>query len=171
MTDSAYHDDPEATRALQESAQAKDANLARMQEWGAYNLVKVHGLRDEVEPKIMATGYITVLAAISGKTPEEMVKTLGLRGGKDLISGAVVYQLTRVPTKDEFKVRGYTTLPDGLRLKPGIKADAGGYGPGHGAWQVTLTEGIEATQMAVVHPGKPFEPPLHPRTAALYGRG
>jgi hypothetical protein len=172
MPDSAYHIDPEATRALQESPQARASNLARMQEWGAWNLVKVESLGAVApsDPKDV-TGYISVLAAISGRTPKDMVEVLGLNEDTDLILGAVVYRLDRVPTGDEFVVRGYTTLPDGLRLRPGVRKDAGGYDPGHGAWQVRLVRPVPARLIAVVHPGTVFQPPLHPRTAALYPPG
>ena len=165
------HVDPEQTRALQESAEAIATNLATMRAWGAYNLLRVDSLCGAVQPKKTVVGYVTCLAAISGSTPKEMVSILGLRKDVDLVNGAVIYQLDRVPEEGEFLPRGYTTLPNGLRLKPGVKTDADGYGPGHGAWQVQLVEpGIPASLFAVVHPGNAFEPPLHPRVAALYGR-
>lgn len=170
MDETGLHDDPDATRALQSSPKAIAANHARMTEWGAYNLVKVETLVGEPAVDRSVRGYITVLPAISQATPAEMVGILGLRAGVDLVTGAAIYQLQAVPTETGFEVRGYTTLPDGLRLKPGVTEDAHGYAPGHGAWQVRLTSAVPARLFAVVHPGKRFEPPLHPRVAALYGR-
>lgn len=119
------YDDRAATRARQASPQAVAANHARMSEWGAYNLMKVRTLDEDATPDRPATGYITVLPAISGRTPEEMVKVLGLRTGVDLVTGAAIYQLEDVPGTTDFEVRGYTTLPDGLRLRQGGRDGSG----------------------------------------------
>jgi hypothetical protein len=171
MPDSAYHSHPDATRALQDSVQARTQTLAKMHEWGAYNLLKVVTLSAAPVANKDVAGYITILPAISGCIPEEMVSVLGLNAESDLKTGAAIYQLLELPAPDGFQVRGYTTLPDGLRLKPGVKVDAGGYGPGRGAWQIRLTRPVPARLFAVVHPGNPFKPPLHPRVAALYPPG
>lgn len=172
MPDSAYHEDPEATRALQESPQARASNLARMRHLGEHNLVKVVSLGPVAPPaEREVTGYITCISELSGCTPERMVRVLGLRPDRDLVLGAAVYRLDRVPTEDEFTVRGYTTLPDGLRLKPGVRQDADGYRPGLCAWQVRLDMPVPARLIDVVHPGTAFRPPVHPRTAALYPPG
>jgi len=71
--------------------------------------------------------------------------------------GPAVYQLSRVPSMNEFAVRGYTTLVDGLRLKDD------GYRPGTGAYQIEILTPIDATLFAIVKPGERFKIPVHPK--------
>ena len=81
------------TRALQSSSQVIEANYAKLVRWGAYNIVKVMGRDDK--PTVAASqrapvrGYLTLLTAISGRTPLEMRDLLGLRT-LDLRHGALV---------------------------------------------------------------------------------
>ena len=164
------------TRALQSSSQVIEANYAKLVRWGAYNIVKVMGRDDK--PTVAASqrapvrGYLTLLTAISGRTPLEMRDLLGLRT-LDLRHGALVYRLSRLPEKSEIEVRGYTTLVDGAHLRDGIKQDQAGYRPGLGAYQVALKWGveIEATLIATLGPNGPFQPGVHPDVAKLYPPG
>ena len=169
QADSEIYEDPVRTRLHQDDPDVVAANHAMMQKFGAFNLLRVVNLDQNPKVSTAMTGYIALLTHLSGKTPEEMTKLLGLNETRALTSGAAVYQLTRVPRIGEFKVRGYTTLPGGLRLKPGVKKDAGGFPPGQGAWQAQLTEAIPMRLIAQVKPGEPFKPPMHPNTKKMYG--
>lgn len=167
------HVDWDQTRALQSSADVVHANYANLVRWGAYNLVKVVGRSHEPAAQSRDVGgYLTLLQAISGLTPEQMRDLLGLRI-EDLRHGALVYRLKELPAKDQIEVRGYTTLVDGAPLKPGLRSDAAGYRPGHGAWQITLKPDarIPATLIAALGPSTPFEPGVHPDIAKLYPPG
>jgi hypothetical protein len=164
-------DDLEATRALQSSAEVRAANLATLTSWGAYNLLKVVS-RDQPgagSPSCPVTGYITLLPTLSGKTPRQMEALLGLKQDQ-LLRGAHIYRLSRVPDISEFLPRGYTTLVDGGRLKEGLRQDSAGYRPGHGAYQVQLVQPIDALLIKTLGRDEPFEPGLHPDVAALYAR-
>lgn len=154
--------DTQSTRDLQSDPKVVAANYAMLLRWGAYNLLKVKSFDGGAPSRITGYGYFTLLPAISGKTPQEMRRILGLRK-LDLSGGALIYRLSRVPRPNEFVVRGYTTLVDGLRLAPGRLQDGHGYRPGHGAWQGALTKGIPMTLVASLKPGMAFEPGLHPK--------
>jgi preprotein translocase subunit Sss1 len=157
----------ELTRALQASAPARSANHEQMLRHGAYNLLKVTDRKGPLRSEVR--GYITLLPALVDKTPLQIEIVLGLRAG-DLAEGARIYRLLRLPERDEFLPRGYTTLVDGLALPQGAKTDAAGYRPGHGAWQVTLLEPVPVTLIADLKPDQAFSPGLHPRIQAMYGR-
>jgi hypothetical protein len=163
MTGSDYVD-AALTRALQESARVRADNLALMQGWGAYSLLKVTP-RGAVRTQVQ--GYVTLLAAISGKTPWQMEDLLGLRAHQ-LAGGADIYRLERVPTIDEFLPRGYTTLVDGLRLSPGLRHDTNGYRPGLGAFQITLIKPVGAHLIQSLAANQPFDPGIHPSLRARY---
>lgn len=167
--DSEIYDDPVGTRLLQQDSKTIAVNHAKMTDIGAYNLVKARNHDENPPVSVLVGGYITLLSHISGLTPDEMTKMLGLSEEAALTSGAAIYQLTRVPAIGEFRVRGYTTLPGGLRLKKGVEKDLGGFPPGQGAWQVVLTEAIPATLLCHVAVGQSFHPPMHPSTKKLYG--
>lgn len=167
--DSEIFDDPVSTRLSQEDPKVVAANHAWMTKFGAYNLVKVKNLDENPPVSTLVGGFITLLSHVSGLTPEQMTKMLGLSDKAALKSGAAIYQLSRVPAIGEFKVRGYTTLPGGLRLKEGVDKDPGGFPAGQGAWQAVLTEAIPATLFDQVGVGKVFKPPMHPNTRKLYG--
>ncbi len=165
--------DGEQTRALQESAAVRAANLVDMQRWTAYCLMKAVAIGD-VKPVV--TGYVTLLQALSGQTPRQMVTLLGLRDRRDgvreadLATGADLYRLKRVPGIDEFWPRGYSTLVDGYRLRPELKADTAGYKVGQGAWQIELRCPIEAEFVVRLGPDEPFKPPIAPSLVGRYGR-
>lgn len=155
------------TRELQNSPQAIAANLASMQLWTKYNLLKAVPAGNE---RVSVGGYITTLAALSGRTPREMENLLGLRVNQ-LATGADIYRLSKIPTAEEFRPRGYSTLVDGLTLKAG-KTDCAGFRPGEGAWQITLLVPIAATRIrARLGRDEVFEPGPHPKYLAQYGRG
>jgi hypothetical protein len=154
------------TRAIQTSEVVRQQNHAQLLHWGAYNLLKVTG---DPTPRTMVEGYITLLPAISGKTPRQMEALLGLRANQ-LARGASIYRLGLVPAYDQFMPRGYTTLVDGLHLKAGQKQDAAGFRPGEGAYQVVLIKPVPATLIATLGPDEPFTPGLHPDVAKRYGR-
>lgn len=154
------------TRALQASTMTRAENLRSMVRWGAYNLIKVVA---RGAPREDVQGYVTHQAAISGKSPREIETILGLRRDQ-LAEGADLYRLTQLPHIDAFLPRGYTTLVDGLELREGLSQDAGGYRPGHGAWQIMLTGPVPATRIASLGPDDVFEPGLHPDVARLYSR-
>ena len=97
---------------------------------------------------------------------EEIRDILGLRQS-DLMSGATIYRLTRVPDEHEFLPRGYSTLIDGVRSRPTGDASSA-YRPGYGAFQIELLVDVEATLVATLKPGERFEPGVHPGLRHLY---
>ena len=164
MTEIYQHENE--TRALQASEQARKSNYESMVRWGAYSLMKVvprGACRDSVE------NYITTLPSLSGRTPRQMEVMLGLKPYQ-LMGGAEIYQLLRIPDFDGFLPRGYSTLVDGLRLSPGVSQDAAGYRPGQGAWQVSLTKPVPAVQVANLAYDEVFKPGLHPSLSVRHGR-
>lgn len=146
-------------RLHQSSPEVRQQNRQTMLSWGAYNLVKVKGVGGGHAAAVR--GYVTHLRAIWGQTPEEIRDTLGLRQA-DLMSGAMIYRLTRVPDEHEFLPRGYSTLVDGVRSRPTGDA-ASLYRPGYGAFQIELLVDVEATLVATLKPGETFEPGVHPK--------
>lgn len=155
----------ERVRLLQASSSVRKSNYEKMLLIGAYNLLKVTDRKGPLRTAV--SGYVTLLPALSGETPTQMEVILGLRKG-DLALGAYIYRLTRLPELEGFLPRGYSTLVDGLPLPDGAAADAAGYRPGLGAWQITLLEPIPVSLVATLKPDEPFKPGLHPRTQAMY---
>jgi len=140
---------------IQSSAHARRAALERFRQWGARNLVKVTSpgeIRQEVH------GYITFMQAIAGKSPEEIARTLGLRA-TDLVGGALIYRLDRIPHENEFEVRGYTTLIDGKPSAQNATQDSAGYRVGTGALQYEILRNapIPATLLGLLKPGETFD--------------
>jgi hypothetical protein len=140
---------------IQSSPQAKADAMRRFRQWGARNLIKVTnpgGIREEV------AGYITFMQAIAGKTPREISAILGLRE-TDLVGGAMIYRLDRLPHPGEFEVRGYTTLVGGKALPQGQTQDAGGYRAGQGALQYEILGNapIPATLLGQLEPSEQFD--------------
>lgn len=161
------------TRKLQSDAQVVKDNHANLVRWGAHNIVKVTAVDRPLRGKPpLAFGYLTLLPAVSGHTPLKMQDLLGLKKGA-LETGALVYRLLKLPREDQIEVRGYTTLVDGVALKPGLKADHDGYRPGWGAYQVRLKDGVTlpAELVATLGPHTPYRPPVHPDVAKLYPPG
>lgn len=141
-------------RTLQSGSAARASAMARFQEWGAKNLIRVTNPGGAVLTEV--SGYIGLITAIAGLTPAEISKCLGLRY-EDLSQGAMIYRLNRIPLSTEFEVRGYTTLPDGLPLPAGQTQDAAGYRAGWGAWQVVLISPVPATYMGRLGPHDRFD--------------
>jgi len=157
--------DPKRTRMLQGSDHARRANLDRIEFWGAYNLIKVVDMARPVvrnsDGAVSLDGYATSLSELSRKTPREIEIVLGLKFNS-LAQGCRIYRFLRTPTIDEFEVRGYSSLPDGLLLHPHHKTDAHGYPRGQMAWQIILTTPIPATLVTTLLPGQTFKPGPHP---------
>jgi len=138
------------------------ANHHFMRGLGPGGLVRVFEPITAPEKKIFVKGYITTYRSLSGMTPAEMRKLLGLRIN-DLLTGAAIYQLDYVPMIGTFLPRGYTTLPDGRPLRPGVKVDEAGYRAGQGAWQAVLIEAQPATLLAVLAKDERWQPGMHPK--------
>ena len=156
----------DVTRALQGSERICRSNLADMERWGAYNLVKA--VQRGVSASGGLSGYFTFMQSISGATPREMENILGLQA-RQFGDGADIYRLSRVPQMGEFLPRGYSTLVDGLELRDGLKQDSSGYRPGYGAWQAVLTTRIAVELIVSLGPDTPFEPGIHPSLKSRYG--
>jgi hypothetical protein len=62
-----------------------------------------------------ATGYITLAKYITGKTPQQIEKDLGLPEGY-LNSGARIYSFTRLPLSHEYEYELTAKYPDGLHF-------------------------------------------------------
>lgn len=137
-------------RTLQGNEKVRAYHWEKLKSIGADKLVKI---TDPVDERTTAKGYFTVWAAVAGKDIDEIRHTLGLRP-QDLVSGAFVYKLLKVPEPHEFAVRGYTTLPDGIPLSEGQKADASGYPAGTGALQYRLINPVEAKLVCKLGPGE-----------------
>jgi hypothetical protein len=164
MTDSYQHVD--ATRALQASASARQHNYESMVRWGAYSLMKV---TPRSAPQDTVANYVTNLPALSHKTPRQMEEMLGLRV-RQLSSGADIYRLLQLPDRDGFLPRGYSTLVDGLALRPGVMQDSAGYRPGLGAWQILLIKPVPAVRVASLAYDETFEPSVHPSLLPRHNR-
>ncbi|WP_144766554.1 hypothetical protein [Methylobacterium dankookense] len=137
-------------RDLQGNKHVKAHHWEKMKSVGAGKLVRV---TNPVDERNTAKGYFTIWTALAGKDTDEIRKTLGLKD-TDLITGAFVYKLLRVPEPHEFEVRGYTTLPDGIPLKAGEKTDAAGFPAGTGALQYTLVNPVPAKLVCKLGPGE-----------------
>ncbi|PTM42717.1 hypothetical protein [Bosea sp. 124] len=166
MDDDDYSD-PVMTRLMQRSPEAREANFAKMVMWGAYNLVKVTAPTGGVLDH--AAGYVTLQMEIREKTPLQIERALGLKVGT-LALGARIYRLKHLPHKEEFEVRGYSSLPDGLRLQEGKETDAAGYPRGQMAWQIRLTHAVQVDLVKTLRSGQSFVPGLHPDIAARMPR-
>jgi hypothetical protein len=153
------------TRRLQLSPQVRMANLRILQGYGHFNLAKVTGRIPNAAQETLGTGYFTYMPHLGGKTPVEMRKALGLRDA-DLVTGADIYQLTRVPTLEEFEPRGYTGLVDGARLKAGLRTNSDGYRGGQSLpqWSFTKPPRVTIKLIATLLPGQRFDLPMHPNT-------
>ncbi|MCP4562588.1 MAG: hypothetical protein GY873_23345 [Bosea sp.] len=149
--------DAAAVRDRQNSHNVRIANYAKMRNFGAYNLVKVVNLSKSFDGTL--EGYATFQAEISGKTPIEIEKALGLKVG-DLHAGCRIFRFLILPKFDDFLVRGYSSLPDGLPVEH--NAGALTYPPGQMAWQIVLTKPVPARLVATLKPGQRFIPGPHP---------
>ena len=118
-----------------------------------------------------ASGYISTIKFLVGRTPREMEDVLGLgvnkyNGRRVLDSGANIYILTRPPRIDEFELRGHTHMPDGRFTNDTDYApkpeDARMYPPGLGApqWQISSSVTVPARLIASLSAGEMFRYPL-----------
>lgn len=100
-------------------------------------------------PMFWSEGYITCHKSISGRSLQEIERILGLLKD-ELLSGAYLYEFMRLPTVDEFELKGYSQCPDGTTWTP-----ASAYPPGLGApqWKVKYNSGIPSRLAAIVEPG------------------
>lgn len=118
-------------------------------------LVKV--VSAERGPSAGVGGYITNEKFIAGRTPAEMERILGLKRG-ELGDGAHVMRLNRLPTSEEFELRGYTNTPDGKTYVEGVSNPD--YPPGLGAPQWQLKRGVQipSTPVKFVGPADAYRP-------------
>jgi len=104
------------------------------------------------DPMFWTEGFVTCYKFVAGRTLEETERILGLPAG-ELAAGAYFYEFLRLPTKDEFELKGYSQCPDGKPWEPGSK-----YPPGLGAaqWRIRRNTYIASRLAAVVEPGGKF---------------
>jgi hypothetical protein len=139
-------------RVLQSNRNIKRFHWEKMRAAGASKLVKV---ADPGQLKLLVSGYVGFWQSLAGKTPAEMRRILGLRD-QDLVTGAIIYRLHQVPDLNDFEVRGYSTLPDGLPLPAGHRHDGGGYPAGEGVLQYKLLNPVPASVVCHLAPGQPL---------------
>jgi hypothetical protein len=168
--------DRHKTRALQRNQSVIETNFQKLEQLGIFNIVKVSARSNFKREHV--TGYITAITEIIGKTSAELETLLGLPKS-ELSSGADIYRVNRVPAKSEILLRGYTSMPNGLTLKPELattRGDSNGnhrYRRGQSAWQVELKAGVKipAILLGTIKGDERFEPGSHPRIAMLYPEG
>jgi hypothetical protein len=100
-------------------------------------------------PAFWSEGYITCRKFVTGRTLDEVERILGLRPG-ELEKGAYVHEFIRLPTIDEFEVRGYTQTPAGQAWTP---ASAYPAGAGAAQWEIRKNTFIPIRVLAFVAPG------------------
>ncbi len=115
---------------------------------GDTKLVKVVALEDDLQEKV--GGYFTEERWIKGFTPEEMEPRLGFAKGK-LKNGASIYELSDIPDKNQFEVKGYTHLLPKDEL--GHRED---FVVGTGINQFRLNEPVPANVVAKVDYDQPW---------------
>ncbi len=98
------------------------------------------------DPMFWNEGFVTCYKFVAGRTLGEAESILGLRAG-ELAAGAYFYEFMRLPTTDEFELKGYSQCPDGKPWKPGSK-----YPPGLGAaqWRIKKNTFIASRLAAIV---------------------
>lgn len=100
----------------------------------------------DVPVKVMPTGvdqqevsgFFTQAKFILGRTPEQMEYVLGLKVG-DLKNGATIYEISQIPSAEQFVPAGYTHMPGGRFYQHDSK-----YPIGAGAIQFRLDEPLPA---------------------------
>jgi hypothetical protein len=102
------------------------------------------------QPTFWTEGYVTCHKFVTGRTLIEAETLLGLHVG-ELRGGAYLYEFQRLPTENEFDVRGYTQCPDGKPWMPDSD-----YPPGAGVaqWQVRRNTFIPSRLSAFIGPGE-----------------
>lgn len=137
-------------RVIQSAGPVKDDAMIQMALVGPRALLKIFpvGVDDKRE-----SGYFGTSVGMFGKSPLGIAKLLGLKPA-EYANGADIYRLKRLPTKDEFEVRGYTHFPDGVALPAGKRADPDGYPPGTGALQWELVQPVQMEFVCSLGPGE-----------------
>ena len=104
------------------------------------------------DPMFWTEGYVTCYKFVGGKTLREAEGILGLPEG-ELSAGAYFYEFMRLPTANEFELKGYSQCPDGKPWQPDSK-----FPPGLGAaqWRVRKNSYIASRLAAIVEPGGKF---------------
>lgn len=148
--EAAHRANRDKTRVLQKSDAAYENAMKQMAQVGPRALLKIFPAGVVVEG---AKGYFGKSAGMSGRSPQQIAKLLGLKPEK-YAKGANIHRLKQLPLKHQFEVRGYTHFPDGVALPPGKSADPGGYGPGEGALQWELVEAVPMEFVCSLGPGE-----------------
>lgn len=104
------------------------------------------------DPMFWTEGFVTCYKFVGGRTLEEAERMLGLPS-KELAAGAYFYEFMRLPSADEFELKGYTQCPDG---KPWTRDSK--YPPGLGAaqWRIKKNTFIASRLAAIVEAGGRF---------------
>jgi hypothetical protein len=135
------------TKGLDEAVIKKQA-IAYWQQGPLNKPVKLTSVARD--PMFWTEGYITCRKFIAGRSLSEAERILGLRPG-ELAGGAYLYEFLRLPTADEFDLRGYTQTPGGEPWHP-----ASTYPPGAGAaqWQIRKNSFIPSRLVATIQRGQ-----------------
>jgi hypothetical protein len=125
--------------------------------WNEQHPTLVKVVSAERGPSTAVGGYITNEKFVLGRTPAEMERILGLTLG-ELGDGAHVMRLNRLPTSEEFELRGYTNTPAGQTYIEGVSDPR--YPPGLGAPQWQLKKGVQlpSTTAKFVRLGDSYRP-------------
>ncbi len=148
--EAAHRASRDKTRVLQRSDAAYENAMKQMAQVGPRALLKIFPAGVVVEG---AKGYFGKSAGMSGRSPQQIAKLLGLKPEK-YTKGANIHRLKQLPQKHQFEVRGYTHLPGGVALPAGKSADPGGYGPGEGALQWELINEVPMEFVRNLGPGE-----------------
>jgi hypothetical protein len=105
------------------------------------------------DPMFWTEGFITSYKFIAGRSLNEAEGILGLKSG-DLLAGAYMYEFMRLPTADEFELKGYSQCPDGKNWQPESEYPAGKGAP---QWRVKPNTYIASRLAAIVDPGGTFK--------------
>jgi formylglycine-generating enzyme required for sulfatase activity len=141
------HREEDMTNGLDEAVIKKEA-IAYWQQGPLNKPVKLTSFGRD--PMFWTEGYITCRKFIAGRSLSEAERILGLRAG-ELAGGAYLYEFLRLPTADEFDLRGYTQTPGGQPWHAGSK-----YPPGTGAaqWEVRKNTFIASRLIATIQRGQ-----------------
>ena len=128
--------------------------IARWRKGGTDALVKVIAADVTPDPA-RPIGYCTEVKFLTGRTPAEIERAIGLRTDSKLIRGAIVYLVKPLPSPAEFHFRGYSQTPAGIPTT--IKPAHPDYPPGLGVpqWELTASQ-ANLIQFAQIAPGHPF---------------
>jgi hypothetical protein len=120
-------------------------------------------MRRDASGTYIMTGYFTLLKYMWGSSPEALDRSLGFglnaESGEDARlarTGADILILREALTVDDFDLRGYSHLPDGLSrsdLKPGEQFNPA-YPPAAGVPQWRLFAPKKASYICTVGPGE-----------------